>query len=153
MRTHTQALQTPTRAPNAGAASQVVPWLQAGREVKELAGGALRGLRAPRTVPGWQWSIAFIWLLGIIGDAVTTIFMMQSGKFEEGNPIAAAGMNILGVGGYTAVASVVCLALATLTLGHPRGLYGRTVWGTLAVIGALKAGVAADNLLLWVGWR
>lgn len=93
--------------------------------------------------------VALTWLAGIVGDAHTTISMMSTGLYEEANPVAAAGMAVLGVVGYTLVVSLACGVLALIAVARPRGLYGHTVVLTLATIGVAKAYTALSNLLLW----
>jgi hypothetical protein len=120
----------------------------AGTQVGRLAASGWAGVRHPATL-GWRAVPLAIWLVGIIGDAVTTVAMMRSGSFEEANGVASAGMGVLGPAGYTAAASGLCLLFAVVGAGRPRGRYAVTLAASLAVLGLAKCYVAGSNALLW----
>ncbi|MEQ6899773.1 hypothetical protein [Nocardioides sp. YIM 152588] len=118
------------------------------RELVTLVRTAPASLRrVHRSVP--VAAVVGVWLAGTLGDAWTTLAMMSSGVSEEGNPVAAAGMAVLGVLGYVLAASLVCAALCWVNVGRPTGLYSWTVVATLTVIGCAKCWQAVDNALLW----
>lgn len=118
-------------------------------EVHALAVDGVRRVVRPSSWR-WQWAIVLTWVAGIGGDAYTTLSMMSTGIFEEANPVAAAGMRVLGVVGFTVAASALCAALAVMTLGRPRGLFGHCMWVALMIVGVAKAYTAASNALLWI---
>lgn len=91
-----------------------------------------------------------IWMVGITGDALTTILMMRTGLFEEANGAAAFGMGSLGSTGYVVVVSAVCALMAVTSLGRPSGLYARTAVAVLLLIGLGKVYIAASNYLLYL---
>ena len=100
--------------------------------------------RSPRLAVLWTF-----WLVGIIGDAATTLAMVGSGQFVEGNPAAAAGMGFLGLDGYIVVASLICLFFATVSTGRPRGPIAFVAVGFLLLVGVGKWAMAISNLTLW----
>lgn len=120
----------------------------AGNQLAALVRDGFRTLAHPRRA-GWRLAIALLWVAGIAGDAFTTVAMMGSGEFEEANGLAAAGMNVLGTGGYTTLASVWAGLFAITCLGRPRGLYAVTAWTALTLLGAAKCYVALHNAWLW----
>lgn len=122
----------------------------AAMEVRALAVDGWCRVRRPSTLAWWAWVLALAWVVGIGGDAFTTVTMMGTGMFEEANPVAAAGMGVLGVQGYTAAASALCAGLAVVSLGRPRGVYATTTVVALAVVAAAKVAVAVSNAALWV---
>jgi hypothetical protein len=89
------------------------------------------------------------WIAGIAGDAWTTTAMINASSFEEANPFAAHGMAWLGVGGWVAVASLVCALLAVISVGRAEGIYARTLLVACLLIGAVKVYTALANYLLW----
>lgn len=100
--------------------------------------------RSPRLAVLWTF-----WLVGIIGDAATTLAMIGSGRFTEGNPAASMGMGFLGLSGYIVVASLICLFFATVSTGRPRGPVAALTVGFLLVVGVGKWAMAISNLTLW----
>ncbi len=105
-------------------------------------------LRSPRRTALWAF-----WLLGIIGDAATTLAMVSSGQFEEGNPAASVGMGFLGLSGYIVVASLICVLFATISTGRPQGPVARVAVGFLLRVGIGKLTMAVNNLTLWASLR
>lgn len=101
-------------------------------------------LRSPRRTALWVF-----WLIGIVGDAATTLAMLRSGEFAEGNPAASVGMGFLGLSGYTVLASLICLVMATVSTGTPRGPVARVAVGFLLLVGLGKMTMAVSNLTLW----
>jgi hypothetical protein len=104
--------------------------------------------RSPRRSLLWAF-----WLTGIIGDGATTLAMISSGQFAEGNPAAAIGMGFLGLTGYVVLASVICLVMATISTGRPTGPVARVAVGFLLLVGAGKLAMALSNLTLWASLR
>jgi hypothetical protein len=110
--------------------------------------GLTRTHRSPRRAVLWAF-----WLTGIVGDAATTLAMVSSGRFEEGNPAASVGMGFLGLGGYLVLASLICLVFATISTGRPRGPIARVAVGFLLLVGIGKWSMAISNLTLWASLR
>jgi Domain of unknown function (DUF5658) len=90
-----------------------------------------------------------LWVAGIAVDAWTTVAMMNTGLFEEANPLAAYGMRWIGMGGWVALASLACAVMAIASLGRSKGVYARTLLVVCLVIGAAKVCAALRNYLLW----
>lgn len=101
-----------------------------------------------------------IWLvvtgvLVVIGDLSTTWFGIASGRLEEMNPVARAGMGMVGVGAYAVFASVLAVALLVPALVPGAFLlrwFGRLVafplrLGVLVVVAA-KAICTINNLVV-----
>lgn len=118
------------------------------RQFCALGVSALVGLRTLHRRPLALW-VFVAWVAAIAADDWTTLMMMNSGLFEEANPIAALGMGTVTKEVYTAGTSVVCLGFAVLSTVWPRGLYARTVVVMCLLIGIAKAHTAISNYLLW----
>lgn len=116
--------------------------------VRDGFAGLPRTHRSPRRVAIWSF-----WLLGIVGDGATTLAMIRSGEFVEGNPAAAVGMGFLGLSGYVVLASVICLFFAVVSTGRPQGPVARVAVGFLLLVAAGKLFMAISNLLLWASIR
>ena len=116
--------------------------------VRDGFAGLPRTHRSPRRTTIWA-----VWLLGIIGDGATTLAMLRSGEFVEGNPAAAVGMGFLGLSGYVVLASLICLLLAVVSTGRPRGPVAHVAVGFLLLVAAGKLVMALSNLLLWASLR
>ena len=116
--------------------------------VRDGFAGLPRTHRSPRRATLWAF-----WLTGIVGDAATTLVMVSSGQFEEGNPAASVGMGFLGLGGYILVASLICLVFATVSTGRPQGPVARVAVGFLLLVAAGKLFMAISNLTLWASLR
>ena len=112
--------------------------------VKDGVAGLPRTLDSPRRTSIWC-----LWLLGITGDAWTTGFMLRDGRFQEGNPGAALGMDALGSTGYTVVASLVCLLMAVVSTGRPVGPYARAFVWFFLLVALGKVAMTVNNLVLW----
>lgn len=145
---HAQPVQ-PTGGPGAllEAAGRLVGELAlAGRQVATQARSSGEALRRPSAV---VVLLLALWVVGILGDAATTLLMMGTGRFEEANVAAASLMGIFGVTGWVVLSSLVCLGIASLTLARPRGTYA---W-TAAAVGVLvclgKVWTTVSNALLW----
>ena len=104
--------------------------------------------RSPRRSLLWAF-----WLIGIVGDGATTLAMISSGRFSEGNPAAAFGMGFLGLTGYVVLASLICLVFATISTGRPAGPVARVAVGFLLLVGVGKLAMAISNLTLWASLR
>lgn len=116
--------------------------------VRDGFAGLPRTHRSPRRATLWAF-----WLIGIVGDAATTLAMIRSGQFEEGNPAASVGMGFLGLSGYIVLATVICLVMATISTGRPQGPVARVAVGFLLLVGAGKLFMAISNLTLWASLR
>jgi hypothetical protein len=136
----------PVRAPAAPARPDGLAQLTA--LVRDGFAGLPTTLRSPRRTALWG-----LWLLGIIGDSATTLAMVSSGSFEEGNPAASVGMGFLGLSGYIVVATLVCLVMATISTGRPTGPVARVAVGFLLLVGLGKVTMAVSNLTLWATMR
>lgn len=115
----------------------------------DLAAQSRRSARALASASPWVVLVATMWVVGIVGDAMTTVLMMGTGRFEEANGYAAALMGVFGVGGWVVLSSLVCVAIASLTLARPRSLYAWTGASAALVICAVKVYTAGSNALLW----
>lgn len=122
----------------------------AGRQAEALVHSGMHHLVRPGTWTRGQTAAAALWLVGILGDAWTTLAMMATGRFEEAGGVAAAGMALVGPGVYTAWASLVCLGLMTVNLGRPTARYASVIVAVLTVLAVMKAGTAGANALLWM---
>ena len=116
--------------------------------VRDGFAGLPRTHRSPRRATIWAF-----WLLGIVGDGATTLAMIRSGEFVEGNPAAATGMGFLGLSGYVVLASVICLLFAVVSTGRPQGPVARVTVGFLLLVAGGKLFMAISNLLLWASLR
>jgi hypothetical protein len=94
-----------------------------------------------------------IWLVGIVGDAVTTLLLLQQPGREEANPSALIGMGFVGVPGYVALASAICLLFAVVSTGRPLGRVAQATALFLFAVAAGKIVVLVHNLILWWGPR
>lgn len=125
----------------------IAEFVEAGRQIGQQARSAATSLR--RGSP-WAWTATALWLVGILGDALTTLLMMRTGRFEEANGAAAALMGVVGVSGWVLLSSLLCVAIATLTLARPRGTYAWAAAATAVVVCAGKLDATVGNTLLWV---
>ena len=112
--------------------------------VRDGVTGIPQTLGSPRRTALWV-----LWLIGIVGDACTTLAMIRSGVFEEGNPLAAVGMGSVGMTGYVVLSSALCLFLAAVSTGRPRGPVARFAVGFLLLVAAGKVFMVFSNVLLW----
>jgi hypothetical protein len=120
--------------------------VRAGADLVAQSRASVAALRAGST---WARSLAVLWAVGIVGDATTTLLMMGTGRFEEANGAAAGLMGTLGLEVWVLVSSLLCVAIATLSLARPRGTYA----GAVAVVAVLvclgKLHATVGNALLW----
>lgn len=116
---------------------------------RDLAGQSRRSAVALGSASPLVLVVAGLWVVGILGDGLTTVLMMGTGRFEEANGVAAALMGVFGVGGWVVLSSLVCVAIASLTLARPRGLYAWTGASVALVVCVVKVWTAASNALLW----
>jgi hypothetical protein len=112
--------------------------------VRDGVTGIPQALGSPRRTALWV-----LWLIGIVGDACTTLAMIRGGGFEEGNPLASVGMGSVGMTGYVLVSSALCLFLAAVSTGRPRGPVARVAVGFLLLVAAGKVFMVFSNVLLW----
>jgi hypothetical protein len=117
-------------------------------QVTSLARDGFAGLRRPLASPR-RTALWVLWLIGIVGDATTSLAMIRTGPFEEGNPLAAVGMGSLGMTGYVLLSSTVCLLLAAVSTGRPAGPVARAAVGFLLLVAAGKVFMVLSNILLW----
>jgi hypothetical protein len=117
-------------------------------QVTALARDGFSGLTTAYRSP-WRSALWAFWLVGIVGDATTTLVLLRSPALEEGNPAAALGMGFLGLTGYVAVATLICLVMATISTGRPRGPVARVAVAFLLLVAAGKVAMAVHNLVLW----
>lgn len=106
--------------------------------------------------PRW-WSVPIGLLLGfgVIGDAYTTLAMLNTGQFVEANVLALRLMNLIGVVPAVLLGSMMALALILPVLGDQperSRLYAATIWWTALVITILKFFTVAENSVIWLGF-
>ena len=128
------------------------PQLDGLGQVTALVRDGFTGLTRVHRSPRRALIVAF-WLLGTVGDGATTLAMIRSGEFVEGNPAAALGIGFVGLDGYVVLASLVCLLMAVVSTGRPSGPVARAAVGFLLLVGAGKLVMAISNLLLWASLR
>lgn len=115
----------------------------------DLVAQSRASVGALRDASAWTLAAVALWTLGIVGDATTTLLMMGTGRFEEANGSAAALMGVVGVTGWVLLSSLVCVAIASLSLARPRTTYAWAA-ATMAVLVCLgKLHATAGNALLW----
>lgn len=119
-------------------------------QVTAMARDGFTGLSRVHRSPRRALLLA-IWLVGIVGDAVTTLVLLRQPGHEEANPSAVVGMAFLGVPGYIALASAICVLFAVVSTGRP---FGRVAQATALFLFAVAAGkifVLVHNVMLWRG--
>lgn len=107
------------------------------------AGDALRS-GSPRVLV-----LVLLWTVGIVGDGLTTVLMMRTGRFEEANGAAAALMGVFGVSGWVVLSALVCVWLASLSLPRPHGTYAWTAATVAVLVCVGKVWTTVSNALLW----
>lgn len=112
--------------------------------VRDGVTGVPRTLHSPRRTALWG-----LWLIGTLGDASTTWALTRDRRFEEGNPLALLGMGSVGMTGYLALSSALCLFLAAVSTGRPSGPVARIAVGFLLLVAAGKVFMVFSNVLLW----
>lgn len=120
-----------------------------GNAGSELAAQSRRSSATLASASPWVLLIAALWVLGIVGDAMTTVVMMGTGRFEEANGFAGALMGVFGVRGWVVLSSLVCLGIASLSLARPRSVYAWTGASVALVVCAGKVWTASSNAMLW----
>ena len=121
----------------------------AASQVREVVTEALTTLGwAHRS--SWRVTVLTIWAIGIIMDATTTTALLAQPGFVEGNPMAAAGMGVVGCVGYVVLSSCLCAAWAILAASPTLGSYAQMISGVAVVLGLGKLAVGSHNLLLWM---
>lgn len=95
------------------------------------------------------WALVLLWTVGIVGDGLTTVLMMRTGRFEEANGAAAALMGVFGVTGWVVLSALVCLWLASLSLPRPHGTYAWTAATVAVLVCVGKVWTTVSNALLW----
>jgi hypothetical protein len=139
-----RAPRTPAPAGPAGPAAQ----LDGLGQLTALVGDGVRGLRTTHRSPR-RAAIWGLWLFGTVVDAWTTTVLLRDDRFVEGNPGAAVGMGVLGVTGYTVLASLICVVMAVVSTGRPAGPVARCFVAFFLLVAVGKAWTAVHNLLLW----
>lgn len=117
--------------------------------VRDLAAQSRSSVAALGSASPWVLLVAGLWVVGILGDALTTVLMMGTGRFEEANGAAASLMGVFGVGGWVVLSSLVCVAIASLSLARPRSVYAWTGASVALLVCAGKVWTAGSNALLW----
>ncbi|MEE3127684.1 MAG: hypothetical protein VX494_10785 [Actinomycetota bacterium] len=129
-----------------GATSLRAELVSAGADVvgqARASGGALRR-RSP-----WVLVLVALWTIAIVGDGLTTLLMMGTGRFEEANAAAVFFMGLVGVAGWVLISGLICVALASLTLSRPRTTYAWAAATVALVVCLGKLWTTASNALLW----
>lgn len=93
--------------------------------------------------------LVLLWTVGIVGDGLTTVLMMRTGRFEEANGAAAALMGVFGVSGWVVLSGLVCVWLASLSLPRPHGTYAWTAATVAVLVCVGKMWTTVSNALLW----
>ena len=93
--------------------------------------------------------VVALWTIAIVGDGLTTLLMMGTGRFEEANGAAAFFMGLVGVAGWVLISGLICVAMASLTLSRPRPTYAWTAATVALVVCLGKLWTTASNALLW----
>lgn len=130
-----------------GLATQLATELR--RAVEDLSGQARAAGPALRSGSAWAWGLVALWTVGIVGDALTTVLMMRTGRFEEANVAAAALMGSVGTDTWVVLSSVVCVAIASLSLARPSTTYAWTAAAVATVVCLGKVWTTVSNALLW----
>lgn len=92
------------------------------------------------------------WLVGLLGDAVTTSLSIRSGIAHEANPVSNMFFNAVGMEVWMATGVIVMTFFAFLTLAMPSNRVLRVVALTLLVLLCVKLYITGNNLaVLWVG--
>ena len=142
--------------PPEGAAPAAVPTQRAPLDglgqVTAMARDGFTGLRGVHRSPRRALLLA-IWLVGIVGDAVTTLLLLDQPGHSEANPSAVLGMAFLGVPAYVGLASAICLLFAVVSTGRPLGRVAQAAALFLFAVAAGKIVVLVHNLVLWWGPR
>lgn len=99
----------------------------------------------------WRTYVVLLFLAAVVGDIVTTQYMMSSGMTEEGNPVAAAGMEIVGQTGYVILASLLMTTMLVFVIAKPRHYAGWVAQTMTLLILAVKVEVVWHNVGLWTG--
>lgn len=150
------AVPLPRAAPEGlGAAASAVPPAPAAApaldglgQVVSMARDGLAGLAGVHRSPRRAVVLA-VWLVAIVGDAVTTIVLLGRPGNQEANPWAVVGMGFLGVPGYVALASAISLVFAVVSTGRALGPAAQVAALFLFAVAAGKLWVFGHNLLLW----
>lgn len=108
------------------------------------------GLARLRSFSLWAWLILAVWLVAIVADAGSTLYMSSLG-FEEANPINYALFTAIGVVPAVLAVSAWCVVLALTSAGRPVNSYTWVVVVVLLAVMVLKLAVAISNftLLFW----
>ena len=136
-----------TSGPGGGVASLRSELVTAGTDVVDQARSSGEALR--RHSP-WVLVLVTLWTVGIVGDGLTTVLMMSTGRFEEANGTAAFFMGLVGVTGWVLLSGLICVALAALTLSRPHTTYAWAAASVALVVCLGKLWTTASNALLWV---
>ena len=118
--------------------------------VKQLVQDSIEMAKQPINVRNWRTWTAALFALSIVGDIVTTQWMMTAGITEEGNSVAAFGMSIMGQTGYIIFASLVMAGMLPLILARPRHYAGWVAQMMVLSILLVKLGVVWNNISLWL---
>lgn len=136
----------PTSGPGGDVASLRAELATAGSDLVHQARSSRDALR--RHSP-WVLVLVVLWTVGIVGDGLTTVLMMGTGRFEEANGAAAFFMGLVGVTGWVLLSGLICVALAALTLSRPHTTYAWAAASVALVVCVGKLWTTASNALLW----
>lgn len=96
-----------------------------------------------------------LWAVGLLGDAALTLTTLTHAarEVEEGNPLAAALMDYVGLAGWGAFSILAGLVFMVFSFGHPTTRPARLLW--LMAVGLLVAKLAVvaanANVILQLG--
>ncbi len=97
----------------------------------------------------WRFPLLILWIIGILGDAATTLLMMYFG-FTEQNPIVRAAMGTTGEITYITLVTLLLLIFPFLATAPPRTPLGYVVVGASALVCIIKLWTAFANVSYWV---
>lgn len=106
---------------------------------------ALDIARRPLTLQ-WRTVVTLVYVLAIIGDMLTTRWLLASPNFAEMNPIAQAAFSAVGQMTYLAITAFVqAIVVAPALLFHPRSSAARAVQITAILLATTKVFVVLHN--------
>lgn len=109
-----------------------------------------RTLHQPRSWGLGYATLAMAWMVGVIGDALTTLTLTRDPLVVEENPAAVAMMATIGVEGWVLASVAVCAGLAVGSFGRVRGGYARLLLGLTLLVVTTKVLVTLHNFAVWV---
>lgn len=99
-------------------------------------------------------ALFFLWCLGIMGDAYSTVHVItqSNGALIEGNPAAIVVMDAVGLYGWVLLASLMCVAFMIPSMGKVTGMYSRALFTIAIGVLAGKLFFSVTNYLLWLDY-